>query len=226
MAMSVEHDPVGEGGRSPWLGQRMSFEEFLRLPEQKPYLEYIDGVVCQRTVLSPTGSSILMQLLGAMDGPNRKREHGMALMMLDCIVGETFLVPAGSFFRRETLRARGIRSVKQDFGVPDLVVELVPHESSGFATLRKCLRFFELGVAVVLLIDADDELVMTLRRDRAPVVAAGDEQIDFGDMLPGFELTVRALFDAALPERIFGPRGGRDSQADDEAAASERSDGD
>ena len=35
---------VEDGERAPWVGQHMTLDEFLALPEVKPYLEYDDGV--------------------------------------------------------------------------------------------------------------------------------------------------------------------------------------
>ena len=196
--------------------------EFRALPRQKPPLEYVDGVVYQRPLLSPTGSAVRGELTSALHQYGRTHQHGEGLGGVDCVTDETLLVPAVSYYCRTTLRARGIRSYREDWGVPDLALEIVPAEEPGGLDLHQKIElYFDLGVALVLLIDVEAETVQTLRRDQSLVVASGDELIDFGSLVPGFELTVRGLFDRALPKWLWGPRGG---QAEDDAAASERPD--
>src|SRR4029079_536254 len=68
-----------EGLRSRYDGQRMSEEEYLALPEEKPYLEWVDGVVVQKAVphrvhrllvLMFDGAFLkYMQLVGGSAGP-------------------------------------------------------------------------------------------------------------------------------------------------------------
>ncbi|MCC7369737.1 MAG: hypothetical protein IT306_15005, partial [Chloroflexi bacterium] len=51
MAISERPDLIQENDdrfRSQWVGQHMSLQEFLALPEEKPALEFQDGVVTQK----------------------------------------------------------------------------------------------------------------------------------------------------------------------------------
>ena len=100
--------------------------------------------------------------------------------------------------------------------MPDLALEIVPAEEPGGLDLHQKIElYFDLGVALVLLIDVEAETVQTMRRGQSPVVAVGDDLIDLGNLVPGLQLTVRGLFDQALPDWFFGPRG---AQAEDAAA--------
>jgi Uma2 family endonuclease len=207
---------------SPFVGRSMTLAEFQALPWQKPPLEFVDGVVYQRPLLYPTGSAVRGELASALRQYGREREHGVGLGGVDCLVGETLLVPAVSYYGRATLRARGIRSFKVDWGAPDLAAEIVPTEPDGLDVRSKLPLYLNLGIPLVLLVDVDTESILLMRPGREPVTISGDDRIDIDDVVPGFDLTVRTLFHETLPTCFFGPR---DRQADDDAAASVRSDG-
>ena len=61
MAISQRPGTTQEDAPSPWVGQRMTLEEFLALPEQKPALEYADGMVTQK--MAPTPDHIELQAI-------------------------------------------------------------------------------------------------------------------------------------------------------------------
>lgn len=126
---------------SRWHGARMMFEEFLALPEEKPHLEWDNGVVLQKDV----------PRLG-------------------------------------------------DLGIPpDIAVEIVSPDQNVGELLKKCLQYAEIGVAISLVVDGDDETVYAIRPGQPLRVLRGDDRIDLDDVLPGFDLTVRALFDSIVP---------------------------
>ena len=156
-----------------------------------------------------------------LEGVDGKRCHGIALPSLDCIVGEQFFVPAGSYFRRSTLRSRGITSFEGDWGLPDIVNEMMPVETRGYTMPQKCHRYLEIGIPVVMLVDAEEENVQVMRPKQPLVIVRGDRPIDLSDVIPGFDLTAAALFHDAIPDWVRS-RGG---QAEDDAATSERSGG-
>lgn len=52
----------------------------------------------------------------------------------------------------------------------------------------------------MLLVDPDPETVLVFRPGQLLTLLQGDDRIDLDDVLPGFELTVRAMFDALAPD--------------------------
>src|SRR4051812_22341075 len=73
MAISERPDITDDSVQSPWVGQRMTIEEFLALPDQKPALEYADGVVTQK--MAPTPNHIELQAI-LRDAFNAATEQG------------------------------------------------------------------------------------------------------------------------------------------------------
>src|SRR4051794_36705013 len=66
---TLDHEP-----RSRYDGVPMSWEEFLALPEEKPYLEYIDGRVVQKMAPRPVHWLAVAQIVAAFVA--YEHEHG------------------------------------------------------------------------------------------------------------------------------------------------------
>ena len=62
--------------------------------------------------------------------------------------------------------------------------------------VRRCLWYVVNGVHLALLVDPVDESVLAFRPNHVPRPLRGSDRIEFGDVLPGFELPVHELFDA------------------------------
>lgn len=224
MAIAGHDDFIEDRFPSRFVGQSMTLAEFQRrrIHLLKPYHELIDGAVCQRDAFRPHQSLVRQHLLTVLEGVDGRRHHGIALPSLDCIVGEQFFVPTGSYFRKRTLRARGITSFKDDdWGPPDIVFEMMPVETRGYTMLEKCRRYLEIGIPVVMLVDADAEAVQVMRPNQPHAFVRGDQPIDLSDVIPGFDLTAEALFRDAVPDWLWS----RVGQAEEDAVAPERSGG-
>lgn len=191
---------IEQRATSPYVGRRMTLEEFLALPEQEPALEFQDGVVTQK--VSP------------------KRRHGRGQARLtetfihageDTGTGEVYTetrfqtanwapVPDVSFYTRGKLDAQGDDA--DDFTLPpDIAVEISSPDQSISELFRKCLRYAALGVQVTLLVAVEDRTVFLFRPGQQPLALRGADRIDLSDVLPAFDLTADALFAMILPQR-------------------------
>jgi Uma2 family endonuclease len=177
----------------------MTLDEFLKLPEVKPYLEYTDGLVTQKMAAKPTRGilqHLLTMYLNQTAGPQRL---GHAFPETRFVTPGWAPVPDVSYYRRERIRWRGRRPPADFFEPPDIAVEIVSPDQSVTDQIKKCLRYIALGSQVELVIDPDPETVLVFR-DRQPLqLLQGDDRINLDDVLPGFELTVRAMFNALAP---------------------------
>jgi hypothetical protein len=61
MAISERPDTAEDFAPSPWVGQRMTLDAFLALPEEKPALEFDGEVVTQK--MAPTFDHIELQAI-------------------------------------------------------------------------------------------------------------------------------------------------------------------
>ena len=111
--------------------------------------------------------------------------------------GGRSLVPDLSYYTWERVPRTPAGRVAEDFTTPpDLVVEILSPGQRLNALTRRCRWYVDNGVRVVLLVDPESEQVLTFRPGAEPVLSAGDEPIDLEDVLPGFRLTIRQLFEA------------------------------
>jgi Uma2 family endonuclease len=104
-------------------------------------------------------------------------------------------VPDVAFVRTERLPANyddgGFLRV-----APDLVVEIISPSDRVVEVLAKVVMWLEAGVALLWLVDPVAMTVTVFRPDDPPHTLTRDQTLDGGDVLPGFTLPVRAVFDS------------------------------
>jgi Uma2 family endonuclease len=231
MAISERPDLIIEDEhayRSPWHGQRMTLEEFLALPEEKPYLEFIDGVVQQKMAAKPVHSSIQTTLAETLNQFARPRRLGIAFVEARFVNNNWSPVPDVAFYCRASLT---VRRAPTDFtAAPDLAIEILSPGQTVNELLKKSLGFLERGTRVALVVSPPDETVLVLRQGETLALLTGDTQIGLDDVLPGFQLTAHDLFEAVNwswldePSEIQPEPLAQAAQADD-AVTPDRSDG-
>jgi Uma2 family endonuclease len=175
----------------------LTLEQFLALPEEKPALEFAEGVVQQK--VSPKGkhSAIQTGLVERLNQIGRRGKVARAFTELRTTFANASLVPDISVFRWDRIPVDELGEITNDFREPpDIAVEIVSPEQSVNALIRRCLWYVEHGVPIALLVDPKDKSVLIFRRNRIPAPRASGDSIDLSDVLPDFQLTVQELFDS------------------------------
>jgi Uma2 family endonuclease len=177
-------------------GQRLTAEEFLKLPEQKPYLELIDGEVVQKPLPQEQHgwlASVLGELINVFA---RRRKLAAAFVELRGRFGRDVLLPDVAVYRWERLGRDAARKLTNTYqGPPDIAIEIVSPDQTVGEMVAKCRRYLANGVAVALVIDPDAEVIILCHLDGTTTTLRDDDRVDLDSVLPGFELTPRALFD-------------------------------
>jgi len=234
MAISERPDLIEEGDdafRSPWDGQRMSFEAFLALPEEKPALEYVDGVVRQKMAAKPVHGAIQSFLVVVINQFARPRRLGIVFSETRFVKDNWSPVPDVSFYCRDSLTVR--RAPDNFVSAPDLAIEILSPGQTVNELLKKSLDFLARGTRIAVVVSPPDETVLVLRLGETLQLLKGDSRINLDDVLPGFHITVADLFEAVNwswldePPEIEPdqPSAASSDQTDDDAAASGRSEG-
>src|SRR4029079_2484784 len=148
-----------EGLRSRYDGQRMSEGEYLALPEEKPYLEWVDGVVVQKAVPNRVHRLLVlmfdgaflkyMQLVGGSAGPEPR-------VLLDR-AGRAFRLPDTAYW------APG--RPDDDDSAPTVAVEVRSPGESMNSQRRKCRRYRAYGIPVCWLVDPETRTVEVFEQD-------------------------------------------------------------
>jgi hypothetical protein len=81
--------------------------------------------------------------------------------------------------------------------VPDLAVEVISEGNTEEEMERKLKEYFTAGARLVWTIYPDEQSVHVHTSPTDARVLLKDETLDGGTVLPGFELTIRELFDRA-----------------------------
>ena len=186
--------------------RRMTLEEFLRLAEEEPPLEYWDGKVTRK--VSPQGKHGRLETKFA-ERVNRFAEPprlAMAITELRATFGGGSPVPDVAIYRWDRIPLDPDGAIADVFvEAPDIAVEILSPGRGGFETrpyeeqIEKCRWFVDHGVQIALLFHPRERSVRLFRPDAELRVLRGADRIDLDAVLPGFELTVNDLFAMLYP---------------------------
>jgi Uma2 family endonuclease len=175
----------------------LTLDEFLRLPEEEPALELIDGVVSQKVSPKAKHSTLQAEIVNRVNNSPVASRLAHAWGELRTTFGGCSPVPDVAIYRVQRVPVDERGEVANDFTEPpDVAVEIVSPDQRVLPLVRKCVWYVDHGVPVALLVDPDDRSILSFGPNRVPRVLRGPDPIDFGDLLPGFTLTVQDLFNA------------------------------
>lgn len=186
MAIRQPKPPKERFTVSKYHGRRMTEEEYLALPEEKPYLEYVDGVVLQKPM--PTAEHLLLVGELIIEIGLYARQHGGKVgpegrvRMPD---GSGRRLPDASFWRSD--RTFGTDSL------PSLAIEVRSPDQAMAELRRKCRVLRANGVDCCWLIDPYERTVEVFEGDRDGERLASDGVLETS-VMPGFALPLSELF--------------------------------
>lgn len=177
--------------RSRYHGQRMSEAEYLALPDEKPYLEYVDGVVLQKPM--PTrghgwlAGRLIFQfgLYAQTAGGNYGPEIRMRLPS------------SGNYRLPDTAYWSAARVAARD-PLPTLAVGVRSPGQSISELRRKCRAFREAGVDACWIIDPIRKIAEVFEGERDRALVPGDGVLECASM-PGFRVHLADLFSNLEP---------------------------
>jgi len=162
----------------------MTPEEYLALPEEKPYLEYVDGVVLQKPMPNEEHSELALELAYRFAAWMREHKGGRAGVEARAKLGElpNFRVPDLSYWKPGIPRGGE--------APPTVVVEIRSPEQTMAELRRKCEFMRKAGVETAWIIDPVSRTAELyegrVKGRKVDVLTAAS--------LPGFELPLAELF--------------------------------
>ena len=106
---------------------------------------------------------------------------------------DTLRAPDIAFISKERLEREGIPEAFADFP-PDLAVEVLSPEDTASEIARKVDEYLAAGVPLVWIVDPLIQKVTVYRSLQDIKVVSAKEELDGGAVLPGFRVTVAAIF--------------------------------
>ena len=172
-------------GPSRYDGVRMSEAEFLALPEEKPYLEYIDGRAEQKPMVNADHGRVVGELDGWFFLYKRANGGDLGPERRVRLTGSgDYQLPDAAFW------AAGIPS--GDDTVPTVAVEVRSPNQSLPKLRKKCLAYLADGSTAAWLIDPDKRTVEVFEGSVVRTLKTGDSLTC--EAMPGFELPLAEPF--------------------------------
>ena len=106
---------------------------------------------------------------------------------------DTLRAPDIAFISRERLARQGIPDKFADFP-PDLAVEVLSPEDTASEIARKVDEYLAAGVPLVWVVDPGIQKVTVYRFLQDIKVLSAEEELDGGEVLPGFRVKVAVIF--------------------------------
>ena len=174
---------------------RTTLEEYLLLPDTKPYHELMDGEVYEKPMANRRHGRIVAYLIyllqlylertGEADVETEVRHHETE--------DDWVFLPDVNVTRRD--RTAGQRQMEGLVTVlPDLAIEVLSPDDRPGRLHRRIEHYMRSGVPLVWVIDPEDERV-TVWRPGQPMASFGPgETLSAAPVLESFELDLEALF--------------------------------
>ena len=167
------------------------------IPDDMLY-EVVDGQVVEKSMGAfETGiASLLVEILGPFARANRLgRFFGEMLFRID--IGQDLQRrPDVAFVSHARWPYnRRVPDVPVWDMVPDLAIEVISPSNSASAVLRKVHDYFKAGVTRVWVVYPEQAEVYIYSTPKQVQVVGIGQELDGGDLLPGFRLPVAVLFE-------------------------------
>jgi Uma2 family endonuclease len=178
----------------------LTLEDFLALPEEKPALEYVDGVVTQKVAPLYEHSVLQRQLMLQLESQLAPLRLGHVCPELRVSFGGRSHVPDLTVYRRERLprRTRG-RRIGELLVAPDLAIEIISPGQSPTTLAEQCQWYVDHWVKVALLVEDRRERIRVFRPAAPPTVHLRGDTIALDEIAPALRLVLDDVF-AALDD--------------------------
>jgi Uma2 family endonuclease len=173
----------------------LTLEEFLALPEEKPALEYFDGVVTQKVAPKFHHSALQGGLFLLLHRLIELVRIGMVFTELRWTYGRHSPVPDVCVYRTERIPRGADGKPLSDFTVPpDLAIEIFSPGETVRDLSKKCQTYVANGVAIVLLVDYRNYTIRAFRPGAPTVLHRRGDRIPLGEISPDMVLDVDEVF--------------------------------
>jgi Uma2 family endonuclease len=175
--------------------QSLTLKQFLELPETKPALEYVEGMVRQKVAPKLPHSRLPSKLAEGLNQFAEPRKLAVAFTELRTSFGGRSYVPDVTVYAWARVPVDSEGNLIEDcFEPPDIAIEILSPGQSTTELVRQCRWYVEHGVQIGLLIEPRRQRVRHFRPGRPPRTLGAADSIGFNEVLPGFTWPVGELF--------------------------------
>lgn len=176
----------------------MTLDEFLVIPQEKPYQEFVDGRVTEKPGFTERQSIAISQLCFRLGEYVRAHAPNLkALLRLDHVhrsaASNRFFIP--DLCLRDHAEMKRLGGGEIVATPPPFVAEIVlPEHSPRFQGDRTAF-YMAIGTQVAWFIDAERQEIDVLCQGMPPKTYSAGSRLGIPGVVPGFEIAVENIFD-------------------------------
>jgi Uma2 family endonuclease len=175
--------------------RRLSIDEFLALPEEKPYREFLRGAVIEKPMPTELHSLVAGEIFGELRTHLRASKEGRAgfearhaARTLDWVFLPDVHV---RLYRGGPLPVSERGAIE---GAPDFAIEVLSPDDRVSRWLERVALYMAAGTQLLWVIDPIEERIHVYRPGEPPRTYSGNATLDCEPVLPGLTLDFAAIF--------------------------------
>lgn len=174
---------------------KITLEEFLKLPETKPYSEYINGQVIQKPMPQGKHSKLQGELITAINAVAELQKTAIAFPELRCTFGERSIVLDVTMFAWERIPVDENGDIANVFTTaPDWTIEILSPDQNQTKVTGNILHCLDFGSKLGWLIDPEEKSVLVYPANQQTKILTQHDVLPVPDLVTDLRLTVADLF--------------------------------
>lgn len=175
--------------------QKISLDEFLRLPETEPASEYINGQIIKKPMPQGKHATLQGELVSLINQYGKKQKLVYGFPELRCTFAEQSIVPDISIFewQRIPLDENG-EIVNKITIAPDWIIEILSPGQSSIQLISKITFAIQNGTTLGWLISPPDRMILGFQGDKLPLSYKDKDLLPALQCLQNWKLSVNDVF--------------------------------
>lgn len=175
----------------------MSLEQFLRLPESKPYFEFMDGVAHRKTLGDQSRSRLMTELIIRLyEELDRTREGRVATNVMFLWPDEDWVFLPDVSVTLASKVSPPVTTEHPCTRLPDFAIDVLSPGDNAGRIQRRIAHYMRSGVSILWVIDPADEKLTVWQPGQLPLDFAAPQKVSAAPVLASFELDLQQLFDS------------------------------
>ncbi|MGI0482165.1 Uma2 family endonuclease [Geminocystis sp. CENA526] len=173
---------------------KLTLDEFLKLPPSKPILEYINGEISSKPMPKGRHSRLQIKLSTLINDVSENNKIAYAFPELRCTFGDRSIVPDISVFRWQNIIFNNQGEIEDNFSLPpDWSIEILSPEQKSNKVIGNILHCLNYGCQLGWLIDADDYSILVFLEGKQPQILYQNDRLPVLECID-LKLTVNDIF--------------------------------
>ncbi|TAG68316.1 MAG: Uma2 family endonuclease [Oscillatoriales cyanobacterium] len=174
--------------------ERITLEEFLKLPETKPASEYIEGEIIQKPMPKTKHSRLQGRFLRTINEVVEEPKIAYAFPELRCTFGGRSIVPDISVLLWEQIQFDESGELVDNVLIaPYWAIEILSPEQSSNRVTKKIIHCLEHGCQLGWLVDPGDRSILAFLPNQQPQFCEGSDVVPVPEIIP-LNITAEQVF--------------------------------